>query len=61
MTKGYAVAKAEAKKLVEKYGVNGILNKLFTEVRERTGVSFTDLTNAIDYFRYSPRAAKHRA
>lgn len=60
MTKGYAIAKEEAKKAVLKYGIDGILNKHFTEIQERTGVSYTDLANAFDYFRYSPKAAKYR-
>ena len=60
MTKGYAIAKEEAKKAILKYGIDNILNEHFTEIRERTGVSFIDLTNAFDYYRYSPKAAKYR-
>ena len=32
----------------------------FTEAQKKAGVSSTDLTNALDYFRYSPKAAKYR-
>ena len=60
MTKGYAIAKDEAKKAVLKYGINGILNEHFTEIQERTGVSYNDLANAFNYFSYSPKAAKYR-
>lgn len=60
MTKEYARAKEAAKELVLKYGVNGILNMHFTEAQKKAGVSSTDLSNALDYFRYSPKAAKYR-
>jgi hypothetical protein len=61
MKSSYATAKKEVKKLVVKYGIDGIMNYHLNEIRERTGVSVTELQNACSYFRYSPKTAKYRA
>ena len=60
MTRSYAIAKAEVKKLVIKYGLDGIMNYHLNEIRDRTGVSVTELQNARNYFKYSPKTAKYR-
>ena len=61
MTSNYAIAKAEIKKLVLAKGLDNIINADFTEIKERTGVTYLDLQNAVSYFRFSPRTAKYRA
>lgn len=54
------LARAEVKELILKKGIDNILNMDITEIRERTGLSITDIYNAINYFRYSPKTAQYR-
>lgn len=57
--KTYKETKAEIKKLVTQFGVGGIscyhLNALVDQ-----GHNVTNLQNAVDYFKFSPQAAKYR-
>lgn len=50
----------EIKKLVLKKGINNILNKDLNEIHDRTGATYTQMQNAMSYFRYSKQAAKYR-
>ena len=51
----------EIKKLIEAKGLKNILNRDLNEIHDRTGASYTMMQNALNYFRYSPQAAKYRA
>ncbi len=55
----YEVRK-EIKALILKKGANNILNNDLTEIHERTGATYTQLQNAMNYFQFSPQAAKYR-
>ena len=57
--KTYKDTKAEIKKLVLQFGVDGILNQHLNALREQ-GHNSTNIQNAICYFKYSPQAAKYR-
>lgn len=46
------LARTEAKKLIEKYGLGNILNKHVTEVMERTGLGVVEMQNAMSYWKY---------
>jgi len=58
-TKTYKETKQAVKELVITIGLNNILNKHLTELCD-LGHNVTNIINAIDYFRYSPQAAKYR-
>ena len=45
-------ARQEIKKLIDTIGMNNILNKHITEIRQRTGVSVTDCQNALNYYQF---------
>lgn len=57
--KTYKETKAEIKKLVVKFGVDGITNYHQNDLVDQ-GHNVTNLQNAIGYFKYSPQAAKYR-
>lgn len=57
--KTYKESKAEVKKLVETIGLNNILNKHILSL-VHAGHDSLNVKNAINYFRFSPRAAKYR-
>lgn len=59
MSKTYKETKAAVKELVERVGLNNILNKHLVELRD-LGHGMTNIQNAMNYFRYSPQAAKYR-
>lgn len=52
--------RAEIKALVIKKGIKNILGADFNEIHERTGATYCQLQNALNYFQYSPQAAKYR-
>lgn len=60
MTNTYAIAKREIKALVTTIGLDNILNAHLNEIHDRTGVSYTEMQNAMSYFRFSPKTAKYR-
>lgn len=51
----------EIKKLIEAKGLKNIINRDLTEIHDRIGASYTQMQNAMNYFRYSPQAEKYRA
>jgi len=51
----------EVKKVIERKGLNNLINADINEIAERTGASYTQLQNAVNYFRYSKQTAKYRA
>ena len=57
--KTYKETKAEIKKLVLEVGINGIYNYHLNALVDQ-GHNSTNLQNAINYFQYSPKAAKYR-
>lgn len=57
--KTYKETKAEIKKLVVQLGIDGIYNHHLNTLREQ-GHTGTNLQNAINYFQFSPQAAKYR-
>lgn len=57
--KTYKETKAEIKKLVLQFGVHGIYNYHLNALVDQ-GHTGTNLQNAINYFQYSPKAAKYR-
>lgn len=56
----YIEVRKEIKKLVIRKGVDNIINADLIEIHNRTGASYTDMQNAMSYFRYSPQTAKYR-
>ena len=58
--KTYKETKEAVKNLVIELGIKNILNMHITPLYEQ-GHDFTNVDNALDYFRYSPKAAKYRA
>ena len=56
----YRQVKNEIKKLVIEKGLNNIYNRDLNEIHHRTGASYSDMDNALNYFRCSPQAAKYR-
>ena len=57
--KTYKETKSEIKNLVVKYGLDGITGYHIVALLDQ-GHNGTNLQNAMDYFRYSPKAAKYR-
>lgn len=57
--KTYKETKAEIKKLVLQFGINGITGYHMNALREQ-GHNGTNLQNALNFFRYSPKAVKYR-
>ena len=57
--KTYKETKTEIKKLVVQFGVNGIMNYHLNDLVDQ-GHNVTNLQNAVNYFQYSPQAAKYR-
>lgn len=57
--KTYKETKAEIKKLVIRVGVDGITGGHLNALREQ-GHNSTNLQNAVDFFQFSPQAAKYR-
>ena len=57
--KTYKESKAEIKKLVLQFGIHGIYNYHLNALVDQ-GHNVTNLQNAINYFQYSPKAAKYR-
>lgn len=57
--KTYKETKVEIKKLVIRFGVDGITGHHLNALREQ-GHNMTNLQNAVDFFQFSPRAAKYR-
>lgn len=57
--KSYKETKAEIKKLVIQFGISGIYNYHLNALVDQ-GHNITNLQNAINYFQYSPKAAKYR-
>ena len=57
--KGYKETKQEVKKLVLEHGIDNILNMHITPLYD-SGHSVMNVQNAMNYFRYSPQAAKYR-
>lgn len=55
----YEVRK-ELKEVILKKGIDNILNQDFNEIHDRTGATYTQLQNAMSYFKYSPQTAKYR-
>lgn len=51
----------EIRKLIEAKGLKNIINRDLTEIHDRTGASYSKMMNALNYFRFSPQAAKYRA
>lgn len=50
----------EIRMLVIAKGLDNILNADLNEIHDRTGATYTQMQNAMSYFRYSPQAAKYR-
>lgn len=51
----------EVKNLIIRKGIRNIINADLNEIHNRTGATYTQLQNAMSYFRFSPQAAKYRA
>lgn len=51
----------EIRNLIISKGIKNIINADLNEIKNRTGANYTQLQNAMNYFRYSPQAAKYRA
>ena len=50
----------EIKALVIKKGLENIINADLNEINARTGARYIQMQNALNYFTYSPQAAKYR-
>lgn len=57
--KTYKETKAEIKKLVLQFGVDGISGHSIVDLLDN-GHNGTNIQNAISYFRFSPQATKYR-
>ena len=57
--KTYKETKAEIKKLVVQFGLDGITGHHLNALSEQ-GHTGTNLQNAVDYFQFSPQTAKYR-
>lgn len=57
--KTYKETKAEIKKLVVRFGLDGITGYHIVDLMDQ-GHNVTNLQNAVSYFRFSPQAAKYR-
>lgn len=55
----YEVRK-EIKALVIRKGLNNIINADLNEIHDRTGATYCQMQNAMNYFRYSSQTAKYR-
>ena len=56
----YKETKELAKQIVIEKGINNIIGADYVKLLNM-GCNGTDIQNAFNYFRYSPRAAKYRA
>lgn len=50
----------EVKELVIRKGIKNILNADMNEIHERTGASYLQLQNAMNYFQFSQQTKKYR-
>lgn len=50
----------EIKNLIIRKGLSGIINADLNEIHDRTGATYTQMQNALSYFKYSPQTAKYR-
>ena len=50
----------EVRALVIRKGLKNIINADLNEIQERTGAECMQIKNALNYFAYSPQAAKYR-
>jgi hypothetical protein len=50
----------EVKALVIRKGLENIINADLNEIQARTGAECMQIKNALNYFAYSPQAAKYR-
>ena len=50
----------EIKALVISKGLDNIIGADLNEIHDRTGATYGQMQNAINYFNYSPQAAKYR-
>ena len=57
--KTYKETKQAVKELILEVGVDGVYNYHINELGEQ-GHNFTNIQNALIYFRYSPQAKKYR-
>lgn len=57
--KTYKETKAEIRKLVVQFGISGISGHHLNVLSEQ-GHTGTNLQNAVNYFQFSPQAAKYR-
>ena len=57
----YKQTKEEIKRLILKKGLENLINADLNEIHDRTGATYHDMQNALNYFRYSPQATKYRA
>ena len=57
--KTYKETKAEIKKLVIQFGINGVTGYHIVDLMDQ-GHNVTNLQNAMSYFKYSPQTAKYR-
>lgn len=55
----YEVRK-EIKALVISKGLDNIIGADLNEIHDRTGATYGQMQNAINYFEHSPQAAKYR-
>jgi hypothetical protein len=55
----YEVRK-EIKALVISKGLDNIMGADLNEIHNRTGATYGQMQNAINYFQYSPQTAKYR-
>ena len=58
--KTYKETKQAVKELVQIHGLGGILGRHIVELYD-AGHNGTNIQNAINYFQYSPKAAKYRS
>lgn len=56
----YTEVKKEIRELIEKKGLNNLINADLNEIHARTGADYLQMQNALSYFRFSPKAAKYR-
>ena len=61
MSKAMEIRKAVKATIIKRGGVNKLLNRDYTEIREALGCSYCDIQNAHNYFQYSPQQEKFRA
>ena len=56
----YKEVKKEIKSLIVRKGLSNIINADLNEIHDRTGASYMNMHNALNYFQYSPQAEKYR-